>query len=461
MEINIIDKMKEIVGEDWVITDLDQKMGYLYDEVEHTIRPKANEESLVVKPKTTEEISEIMKYAHANDLSVIARGGGTGLCGGAIPTEESIIISLERLKEIHEVDKRNMVAVLGAGVTLFDLIEELDKHEGIGFPVHPGDEGAQIGGMVVTNAGGARAVRHGIMRNHIKGIEVVLANGEVLELGGKLVKDNTGYNLMHLIIGSEGTLAIVTKVILKIYPEDKYTATIVASFENIDEASDAVMDILRSGVSPLAVEYQDKKLNMESAKLLGLNWPLKKGDADLMIILSEKSEEALYQSCEKINDIFKGFNSLEAVFAGKKQEQLDLLAIRSGSYEVVKDIIAHSFDMVVPPGNISLFLKELGKLMEEYNTYTNITAHIADGNVHNDIILVDGKIPEYAEELKNKMYKLCFKYGGTISGEHGIGKIRVEDLELQKSSKEVEIMKGIKKVFDPKFILNPNTVLRK
>jgi len=461
MQAEIVKRMKEIVGKDWVITDISQKMRYLYDEVEHTVRPKAEEESIVVKPKTTEEISEIMKYAYENSITVVARGGGTGLCGGAIPTEKSIIVSLERLNKIYEIDKKNMMAVLGAGVTLFDLLEELDKHEGIGFPVHPGDEGAQIGGMAATNAGGARAVRHGIMRNHIKGIEVVLPDGEILELGGKLIKDNTGYNLMHLIIGSEGTLAIITKVILKIYPEDKNTATIAASFEDIKKASEAVMDILKSGVSPLAVEYQDKKLNLESAKSLGLKWPLNKGEADLMIILSEKSEEALFQACERTNEILKRFNSLEAVFAGKKQEQQDLLAIRSGSYEVIKDTIAHSFDMAVPPGSIPLFLKELAKLMEEYNTYTNITAHIADGNIHNDIILVDGKMPDYAEELKNKMFQLCFSLGGTISGEHGIGKIRVEDLELQKKPRELELMRGIKKIFDPKLLLNPNTVLRR
>ncbi|SHJ60659.1 glycolate oxidase [Dethiosulfatibacter aminovorans DSM 17477] len=459
MMSQIVEKLENIVGRDWIITDIDQKLGYLYDEVEKTLRPKADENSIVVKPANTEEVSEIISTANDNGINVVVRGGGTGLCGGAIPVKESIVISMERFNKVVEVDLNNMTVTLEAGVTLFDLIEELDKYDGIGFPVHPGDEGAQIGGMAVTNAGGARAVRHGIMRNHIKGLEVVLPNGNILNLGGKLLKDNAGYNLMHLIIGSEGTLAVITKVILKIYPEDKHVATIAAAFETIDNASNAVLEILRSGVSPLAVEYQDKHINLETAEHLGLNWPLETGNADLMIIISEKEEDMLYSSTRKINDICRKNGCTEAVFAGKKQEQADLLAIRSGGYEVIKDIIADSFDMCVPPASMPAFFEDLGRIMKEYNTTTNITAHIADGNVHNDTVLVDGKIPEYAEEIKLKMYEACFKYGGTITGEHGIGKIRVEDLKLQKKEEELEIMKGIKAVFDPNSILNDGTVV--
>lgn len=459
MNGKIVQNLENIVGNDWIITDIDKKMGYLYDEVEKSLRPKANENSIVVKPSSTNEISEIVKLANKNKINVVVRGGGTGLCGGAIPVKESIVISMERFNKIVEIDMQNMTATLEAGVTLFDLLEELEKYDGIGFPVHPGDEGAQIGGMAVTNAGGARAVRHGIMRNHIKGLEVVLPNGNTLNLGGKLLKDNAGYNLMHLIIGSEGTLAIVTKVILKIYPEDKYTATIAASFETIDEASNAVLEILRSGVSPLAVEYQDKHVNIASAKHLGLKWPLDTGNADLMIIISEKEENSLCNSCRKINDICKKYNCTNSVFAGKKQEQADLLAIRSGSYEVVKDIIADSFDMCVPPASMPDFFNDLGAIMKEYNTSTNIMAHIADGNVHSDTLLVNGEIPEYAEEMKIKMYKACFKYGGTITGEHGIGKIRVDDLKLQKNQIELDLMRDIKAVFDPNGILNSGTVV--
>lgn len=458
MESKVIDKMISIVGKDYVIDDIEQKMSYFYDEIEHTMRPKANEDSIVVKPKDTDEISMIMKYANKNNLTVVIRGGGTGLSGACTPIRESIILSTERFNKIIEIDEDNMVAVLEAGVTLFQLLEELGKYEGIGFPVHPGDEGAQIGGMAVTNAGGARAVKHGVMRKHIQGMEVVLPNGEVLELSGKLLKNNAGYNLMQLIIGSEGTLAVVTKVVLKIYPKDKYSATIVAPFENFNDASNAVLQILKSGVTPLAVEYQDKHLFVETAKMLGTEWQANEGNADLMIIISEKTEDLLYETCRQINDICIKNNSYETLFAGKKSEQDELLLIRSQHYEYIKDIIGHSFDTAVPVADIPAYLKDLKDLANEYNTFTNITAHIADGNIHSDIVLVDGEMPNYAEELKERIFKTCFKYNGTITGEHGIGKLRKKDLKLQKSETEINLMKGIKKLFDPNNILNPGTI---
>lgn len=460
MKQEYIEGLRSIVGEDMVVTNPDQKQAYLYDEVEVVFRPRAAESSIVVKPSSTEQVSELMKFSDVNEIPVVVRGGGTGLCGGATPVKESIIISMERMNHVLEIDKRNMMAVVEAGVTLAGLLEALEEHDGICFPVHPGDEGCQMGGMVVNNAGGARAVRHGITRSHIKGMEVVLTDGTVLRLGGKLLKDNAGYNLMQLIMGSEGTLAVVTKIIMRLYPEEKYTASIAVAFDTIDDASMAVLEILKSGVSPLAVEYQDKRLNLETAELLGLHWPLTEGMADLILILSEKTEAALYEAVASIDQICDRYHAVQAAFAGTKQEQADILAIRSGSYEVIKDIIYHSFDMAVPPGSMPEFLHELWSLVDSYHTRTNITAHIADGNVHNDIILVDGKVPEYTEELKEKMYRLGFKYGGTITGEHGVGKLRVDDLKLQKSPRELEIMRGIKRSFDPKNLLNPDTVIR-
>jgi len=459
MNTAIVEKLCQIVGADYVITEIDQKRSYMYDEVEEWLRPAANEDSVVVKPANTPEISEIMKLANANGIPVVTRGGGTGLCGGAIPVRKSIVLSMERLNKIVEIDRANMMAVLEGGVTLAALLEELEKHHGIGFPVHPGDEGAHIGGMAVTNAGGARAVKHGVMRRHIHGLEVVLANGEILNLGGKLIKDNAGYNLMNLIIGSEGTLAVITRVILRLYPESPYSGTIIASFKHFDDASAACMDILASDTTPLAVEYQDKHLFTGTAEMLGKKWQLEKGEADLMVILSETDKDRFYAACRKIYEIFEKNEACEQYFAGRKNEQAELLLIRSQHYDYIKHMIGHSFDMSVPVGSVPLFLRELKALVAEYGTVTNVTAHIADGNIHNDIVLVDGKMPPYEEELKNKMYGLCFKHGGSITGEHGVGKLRREDLTLQKSEAELNLMRGIKQVFDPKGILNPETVL--
>ena len=352
-----------------------------------------------------------------------------------------------------------MVAVLEAGVTLMDLLEELEKYEGLSFPVHPGDEGAQMGGMAVTNAGGARAVRHGVMRKHILGLTAVLPNGEILELGGKLIKNNAGYNLTQLLLGSEGTLAVVTRVILKIFPKEKASATIVAPFEKIEDACHAVTDILRSGYTPLAVEYMDKRLFVDTAKMLGLAWQAEQGNADLLIILSERTEQQLYDAVRAINEICEKNGAYPCLYAGKQKEEEELLLVRSQHYELIKDEICDSFDMAVPVSHVSQFILRLKELVAEYGTGTNIIAHIADGNVHNDILfLPDGTIPPYADELKHKMYDLCYSFDGTVTGEHGIGKIRVQELAQQKDPAELALMKGIKDVFDPKGIMNPGAL---
>lgn len=451
--------LARIVGEDFVLTEKEQTAAFLYDEVEKAFRPDAAVDSIVVKPADTEEVAAVVSYASEHGIPFVVRGGGTGLAGGCTPVVESIILSMERLNHIVEIDEKNMVAVLESGVTLMQLLEELEKYDGLSFPVHPGDEGAQMGGMAVTNAGGARAVRHGVMRKHIMGIEVVLPSGEILQLGGKLIKNNAGYNLCQLILGSEGTLAIITKVILKIYPKEKFSCTVVAPFERFQDACDAVTDILKSGTTPLAVEYMDKRLFTGTAEMLGLEWQAKDGNADLMIILSEQTEDRLFDAVRVINEICEKHDCYECLIAEKKAEQDELLLIRSEHYSYIVDDICDSFDYAVPISCIPAFIADLKALATSYHTGNNIVAHIADGNVHGDMWYVDGKIPEYAKEYKRKMYDLVFKYGGTITGEHGIGKIRREDLKLQLAPAELELMRGIKNVFDPKGLLNPGTVL--
>lgn len=452
-------ELREILGADQVITDRELVDSYLFDEVEKAYRPPAAANCVVLKPASTAEISRIMALANARDLPVVVRGGGTGLCGGCTPTQESLIISTERMDRILEIDRENMVAVLECGVTLMQLLEELEHQSGLSFPVHPGDEGAQMGGMAVTNASGARAVRHGAMRKHIMGLTVVLVDGTVLELGGKLVKNNAGYNLAQLIMGSEGTLAIVTQVILRLYPRDNSTATLVAPFPTLEDACGAVREVLQSGSLPLAIEYMDKSLFVGTARMLGLEWQAKEGAADVLFILSEKNDSLLFAACAEINEICRRHHGFELLFAGKKREQDELLLVRSQHYEYIKHSICDSFDMAVPVSCIPQFISSLKSLAREYGTDTNIVAHIADGNVHNDILYVDGHTPAYAEELKLRMYQACFDLGGTITGEHGVGKIRVEDLRLQKPAAELELMRGIKQVFDPKGLLNPGTVV--
>lgn len=459
IDISLIGSLASIVGEANLVAESDRVEAYLYDEVELTFRPDAATDCIVVKPENTEQVSEIMKLASENSIPVVVRGGATGLAGGCTPTEKGIIISMMRMNRILEIDEANMVAVMEAGVTLMDLLECLKEYRDLSFPVHPGDEGAQMGGMAVTNAGGARAVRHGVMRKHILGIEAVMPNGEIMNFGGKLIKNNAGYNIMQLILGSEGTLAVVTKVILKIYPRENGSATVIAPFESIEDACGAVMEILKSGVTPLAVEYMDKRLFVDTAAMFGQKWQAKEGNADIMIILSERTKEDLYPSIRRINEICKKHNSYDLLLAEKEKEQEEILQIRSGHYELIKNEICDSFDMAVPVSEVSAFILGVKKLAYEYDTDTNIVGHIADGNVHNDILyLADGTIPPYAEKLKQRMYDLCLSLGGTVTGEHGVGRIRKKEVAHQLGESQIELMRGIKKVFDPKGIMNPGAL---
>ncbi len=459
MKKEIIDRMVEIVGQDYVVDDLSQMKSYLYDETEFKIRPVADEDCIVIKPEKAEQISEIVKYANEIKFPVVARGGGTGLCGAAVPTQPSIIVSLERLNKTVEFDDKNLMITVESGMTLEGLLEELSPYDKLFFPVHPGDEGAQIGGMVVENAGGVRAVKHGIMRNHVKGVEIVLPTGELVNFGGKLIKNNMGYDLLHMIIGSEGTLGIVTKATLKLYPKNKHIGTLVVSFDSKEEAADVVPKILQEGITPLAIEYMEKVTSLESAKHLGLTWPAQKGTVDLMFILDETCEDDLYDKSGRIVEMCEENGAVDSLIAETTSEQKTLLDIRSNVYTAYKENIADALDIAVPSSKVPEMINELNRIAKKYNTTAPSVGHIADGNVHNFIMLEDGKLPDYLEDIRNEMYDAAIKLGGTVTAEHGTGKTRMKHMSMQYTEREIEIMKNIKKAFDPNNILNPHTIV--
>lgn len=459
MEIIIIETMKEIVGEDWVVSDLSQMQSYLSDETEHFLKPEANEDCIVVKPKTTEEISRIMKYANEKNIPVIPRGGGTGICGAVVPTQSSIILSIERFNKHIEVDHKNLMVTVDSGFTLAQLNEELSKEENLFFPIHPGDEGAQIGGMVAENAGGVSAVKHGIMRNHVKGLEVIFPTGEIVNLGGKLIKNNMGYDLLHMMIGSEGTLGIITRVTLKLYPKENNKGTLLISFDTGEDAASVVPKILQKGITPMAIEFMERVTMEKAAEHLGKTWPAKNGSVDLMFILEEASEDELYAKSEVIVELCEEHNAVDSIIAETAKDQRNILEIRSNVYTAYKDEIADGLDMAVDPGSVTDLVRDINEIAKKYNTTSGIVGHIGDGNVHNFIMLEDGKEPPYCDAIREEMYQAAIKYGGTITAEHGTGKTRKRYMGLQFSDIEIEIMKGIKKVFDPNGILNPGTII--
>ncbi len=453
-----VQSLKAIVGDDWVISDRQLMETYLIDETYTGLVMTPADNVVVVKPGTTDEVSRIMKLANDAGSPVYPRGGGTGVCAGSIPTRDGIVLSLERLDDIEEVDEDNLMVVAGAGVTLAQLLEAVES-KGLLFPPHPGDEGAQLGGLVVCNAGGTRAVKYGIVRNYVKGLEVVLPTGEVITLGGKLLKNNTGLDLMHLLIGSEGILGIVTKVVLRLYPKFAGPATLVVSFDDRHAAIRAVPRILQAGVIPMAIEYVDRTLMEDTAQYLGTNWPASKGAGHLIVILSGTTEDDLYEQAESVSSICEELGAVDTLIAESRDEQAHILHVRSEVSMVYKPETAEILDVTVPPAAVEEMMNEVDRLAAEYETRIPMVAHAGDGNFH-PYLMFDLKNRGLHKEVKRKIYARAVELGGVISGEHGIGKTRLGEIEMCVDAKSLELMRGLKQLFDPKNILSPDSAIK-
>lgn len=452
-----IEKLRDIVGNGWVITARDQMAAYLVDETAPAVRPKPADNVVVVKPANSQEISAILKLANEDKSPVIIRGGGTGLCAGAMPLIDSTVLSMERLDKVIEVDRDNLMVVVEAGVTLEKMLEAVED-AGLFFPPHPGDEGAQVGGLVACNAGGARAVKYGVIRNYVKGLEVILPTGEIINTGGKLLKNNQGLDLLHLFIHSEGILGVISKVIFRLYPRVSSSGTMVITYNNRHKAMESVPRILRSGVMPLAIEYVDRTVIETSAEYLGMKWPATHGMAYLIVILTGANDDEVYLQAEQVSDICTECKATDILIAERKDEQAAILKMRSEIYSAMKDKTADILDVTVPPNSVGLIMDKIDDIANRFNTTIPMYGHAGDGNFHphlmNDL-LDKGNV----REVKREIYKEAINLGGVITGEHGIGAIRVSELDLCLEAKPWELMKGIKSVFDPNNILNPGVAI--
>lgn len=446
--------LKDIVGSDWVVTDKGQIEPYTIDSTPPAMMPKAAENIIVVKPATAEEISEILKLANRQNTPIYVRGGGTGMAGAAIPTRDGVVLSMERFDKIEEIDTRSLMAVAQAGVTLGDLLEAADA-QNMSFPPHPGDEGAQLGGLVVCNAGGARAVKFGVMRNYIKGMEVVLPTGEIVTMGGKLLKCNTGLPLMHLIIDSEGILGVVTKVTLRLYPRFPGTATMVFSYDDRNAAINTVPAILQAGIIPLAIEYMDREIAELTARYLNMTWPAQKGKAYLIVILSGTNEDEVFLQAEQVVEVCQKHGAVDTLMAERREEQADILKIRSEVQSAVTPN-ADSLDTAVPPGEIGIFMSEVDKIADKYGTKIPVVGHAGDGNLHH-ILMQEVADKGLLDQIKEEIYDVAIKLGGTVTAEHGIGKKGIKLLDRYTDERQKQLMRDIKRSFDPNNILNPDT----
>ncbi len=452
-----VDALKRIVGDDFVVTQRDQITGYLADETYLGVLPKPADNVVVVKPANTEEVSAILKQANQEKTPVYPRGGGTGLVGAAVPTKDGIVLSLERLDKVIEVDKDNMMVVSEAGVTLEHLLKTIENSDLL-FPPHPGDEGAQVGGMIACNAGGTRAVKYGVVRNYVKGMEVVLPTGEIVQMGGKLLKNNTGLDLMHLIIDSEGILGIITKATLRLYPKFGATATLVISFDDRHAAISVVPKILQAGIIPMAIESTEKSLMDDTAATLNVTWPAKQGSAQLIIIMAEANEDQLYGMCEQLSEIAEKSGAVDVLMAETTAEQSEILKVRSEVGNAMKPRNADALDVTVPPASIAQLLDEIDKVGQKYGIFIPVVGHAGDGNLHPNMDWEYDK-QGVLKAAKHEIYDAAIKLGGVISGEHGVGKTRLPEFDMGLDAKQRELMLGVKKLFDPNNILSPDNAI--
>ena len=413
----------------------------------------------VVIPESTDEVAAILQVADEHGIPVTARGSGTGLSGAAIPRADGIVVSFERMKRV-EIDLENQIAVVQPGITLAEL-DEITAAHGLVYPVYPGEYSASLGGNVATNAGGMRAVKYGVTRHQVLGLEAVLPSGEVIRTGGKYVKGSTGYDLTQLIVGSEGTLAIVTEALLRLYPRPEHQATVMAPFRTLDEVMGAVPKVVASGVGPLILEYIDMLTMAGMTKNFGLDLgvpeDVKAEALAYLVVMLEDAKEARVE--EDVQDLAEQLMDLGAidVYVLPAQSAIRLIEAREKAFWLAKGSGADDIvDVVVPRAAIVEFMNGVQELAARTGTFVAGCGHAGDGNVHMSVFNADA---EKRTEVMRELFQLGMDVGGAISGEHGIGKTKQKYfLELEDPTK-VELMRLIKAAFDPNGILNPGTLL--
>jgi glycolate oxidase len=453
----LLDELRKIVGEAHVMAGEAIHTDYTHDE---TLKAEPVVPLALVLPGSTDEVSEVLKLANEHGVPVVARGSGTGLSGAATPAADGILLAFDRMKRILEIDIQNQVAVVEPGVTLEQLNAEL-ADVGLIYPVSPGEQSGSLGGNVATNAGGMRAVRYGVTRHHVLGLEVVLADGSVLRTGGKFVKCSSGYDLTQLLIGSEGTLAITTEVIVKLAPRFTQSATVLAPFATLAEVSEAVPHIVNSGINPSILEYVDTTVmaGITRAANLDLGVPQEvqaRTLAYLVVVVEGMHADRVEEDVERLGTLLEELHALE-VYVLPETSGAHLIAARERAFFVAKaagcdDLI----DAVLPRASIPAYLAQVATLADEYGALVTGCGHIGDGNVHITVFQPD---EERRSAFMHKSCELAMASGGAISGEHGIGMAKLSYfLELQDPT-SLRLMRAVKLAFDPRGILGPERVL--
>ena len=461
MNEHVLNELQQIVGESYIFSDLETRNYYGHDETENYVFPP----HVVVKPANANEISAIMKVANLHKIAVTPLGARTGLSGGALCIKQGIGLSTERLNKILNIDEQNLQIIVEPAV-ITQVLREAVAEKGLFYPPDPSSQGScWIGGNVAENAGGARAVKYGVTKDYVLNLEVVLPTGEIIWTGANTLKNATGYNLTQLMVGSEGTLAIITKIVLKLIPKNTHNILMLVPFYNANEACQAVSAIFRAGIVPSALEFMERD---------AIDWTLKYNatinvqvktevQAHLLIEVDGNYPEILFQEAEKIMGVLEKFATDDVLFADSDEQKNALWKLRRSVAEAVKsNSVYKEEDTVVPRYELPKLLDGIKKIGAKYGFQSVCYGHAGDGNLHVNII--KGTLNDHDWDVEvtkgiREIFELTVSLKGTLSGEHGIGYVQKNYMNIAFSPVELQLMKGIKNVFDPNGILNPGKIL--
>ncbi len=454
--LHYINSFKNIVGDSYVLVDDESLNRYAHDETENLLFLP----DIVIKPRSAREISEIMQICNANRIPVTPRGAGTGLSGGALPHLGGVLLSMERMNSILEIDERNLQVITEPGV-ITEVLQNAVKEKGLFYPPDPSSRGSCfIGGNIAENSGGPKAVKYGVVKDYVLNLEIVLPTGEIIWTGANVLKNSTGYNLTQLIVGSEGTLAIVTKIVLKLLPYPRYDLLMLVPFNSLEKAGEAVSAIFRAGFTPSAMELVEiNALKIVSKFVDSTVVPVTdEMEAHLIIEVDGNHLDTLMSEMESITELLQQYDCGDVFFADDAQQKAELWKLRRRVAEAVKiDGYTIEEDTVVPRAELPALILGVKALGKEYGFDVVCYGHAGDGNLHIRI-KKPGSIyslnnPDVIPALK-ALFTLVKSLGGTISGEHGIGLIQKPYMDILFDEAGLQLMRGIKKVFDPNNILN-------
>ncbi len=454
-----LEELRAIIGREFVLTDEDALQNHSHDYTEDLrFLPQ-----VVVRPDTAEQVAAILRFCNRTGIPATPRGAGTGLSGGALPVLGGVVIAMDRFNRILSIDERNLQATVEPGV-INQVFQDAVMEKGLFYPPDPASRGSCfLGGNLAECAGGPKAVKYGVTKDYVLNCQVVLPSGEIIWTGANVLKNSTGYNLTQLLIGSEGTLGVITRIVFRLVPLPKENLLMLVPFRSAEKACEAVSAIFRTGITPSALEFMERDCIEYVMRFVDVKVPLKDDiNAHLLIEVDGNDRDVLFKECERISEVLYEFECDEILFADTTQQKADLWKARRSAGEAVK---SHSIykeeDTVVPRAELPRLLKGVKAIGAKYGFRSVCYGHAGDGNLHVNIIKEEMSDEAWQREVPKgirEIFELCVELGGTISGEHGIGYVQKQYMDIPFDPVQLELMKGIKRLFDPNGILNPGKI---